>query len=102
MLLIIVPLLLECGVCYVVVCTFNLLIIKLWFLLNFLKRVINDQVEITLEMQVAIFIVLAMTLRRKPDVLISLLPVIRETPKYQGQDKLPVIAWLIAQVSRSI
>ncbi|KAJ6402460.1 hypothetical protein OIU84_014538 [Salix udensis] len=46
---------------------------------------------------VAIFVVLAMALRRKPDVLINLLPVISENPKYQGQDKLPVIVWMIAQ-----
>ncbi|XP_015880262.3 uncharacterized protein LOC107416292 [Ziziphus jujuba] len=50
--------------------------------------------------QVAIFVVLAMTLRRKPDVLISLLPVMRETSKYQGHDKLPVAVWSIAQASQ--
>ncbi|CAK7344077.1 unnamed protein product [Dovyalis caffra] len=50
--------------------------------------------------QVAIFVVLAMTLRRKPDVLINLLPVISENPKYQGQDKLPVTVWMIAQASQ--
>ncbi|KAJ6738573.1 TRANSMEMBRANE PROTEIN 214 [Salix koriyanagi] len=52
------------------------------------------------ETQVAIFVVLAMALRRKPDVLINLLPVISENPKYQGQDKLPVIVWMIAQASQ--
>lgn len=52
-----------------------------------------------LELQVAIFVVLAMVLRRKPDVLISLLLIMRENPKYQGQDKLPVTAWIIAQVT---
>lgn len=45
------------------------------------------------------FVVLAMALRRKPDVLISLLPIIKESPKYQGQDKLPVTVWVIAQVN---
>ncbi|PIA26587.1 hypothetical protein AQUCO_09100039v1 [Aquilegia coerulea] len=50
--------------------------------------------------QVAIFVVLAMALRRKPDVLIGLLPKLREDPKYQGQDKLPVILWVIAQASQ--
>nr|XP_029121413.1 uncharacterized protein LOC105048428 isoform X2 [Elaeis guineensis] len=50
--------------------------------------------------QVAIFVVLAMTLRRKPDILINLLPTLRENPKYQGQEKLPVIVWAIAQVSQ--
>ncbi len=52
-----------------------------------------------LELQVAIFVVLAMVLRRKPDVLISLLPIIKENPKYQVQDKLPVTVWMIAQVN---
>ena len=52
-----------------------------------------------LELQVAMFVVLAMALRRKPDVLISLLPIIKESPKYQGQDKLPVTIWVIAQVN---
>ncbi|XP_023734554.1 uncharacterized protein LOC111882416 [Lactuca sativa] len=47
--------------------------------------------------QVAIFVVLAMVLRRKPDVLISLLPIIKEGSKYQGQDKLPVLLWTITQ-----
>ncbi|KAK7843013.1 transmembrane protein 214-a, partial [Quercus suber] len=49
---------------------------------------------------VAMFVVLAMALRRKPDVLISLLPIIKESPKYQGQDKLPVTVWVIAQASQ--
>ncbi|PSR88145.1 Transmembrane protein [Actinidia chinensis var. chinensis] len=47
--------------------------------------------------QVAIFAVLAMVLRRKPDVLIGILPTLRENSKYQGQDKLPVIVWMVAQ-----
>ncbi|XP_010265344.1 PREDICTED: transmembrane protein 214-like [Nelumbo nucifera] len=47
--------------------------------------------------QVAIFVVLAMVLRRKPDILISILPVLRENVKYQGQDKLPLLVWMIAQ-----
>ncbi|CAI9755986.1 unnamed protein product [Fraxinus pennsylvanica] len=47
--------------------------------------------------QVAIFLVLAMVLRRKPDVLISLLSRLRENSKYQGQDKLPVMLWMIVQ-----
>ncbi|CAI9785458.1 unnamed protein product [Fraxinus pennsylvanica] len=47
--------------------------------------------------QVAIFLVLAMVLRRKPDVLINLWPRLRENSKYQGQDKLPVILWMIVQ-----
>ncbi|KAI3466970.1 hypothetical protein Pfo_023633 [Paulownia fortunei] len=47
--------------------------------------------------QVAMFLVLAMVLRRKPDVLINLLPKLRENSKYQGQDKLPVLIWMIVQ-----
>ncbi|KAH9746287.1 hypothetical protein KPL70_004369 [Citrus sinensis] len=50
--------------------------------------------------QVAIFVALAMVLRRKPDVLIGVLPALRENAKYQGQDKLPVIVWMIAQASQ--
>lgn len=46
------------------------------------------------------FVVVAMVLRRKPDVLVNLLPALRETSKYQGQDKLPVIIWMVAQVSK--
>ncbi|KAL5743469.1 hypothetical protein ACOSP7_026326 [Xanthoceras sorbifolium] len=49
---------------------------------------------------VAIFVVLAMVLRRKPDVMISLLPIMKENPKYQGQDKLPVTVWIITQASQ--
>ncbi|MCI16299.1 transmembrane protein 214-A, partial [Trifolium medium] len=48
---------------------------------------------------VAIFVGLAMVLRRKPDALISVLPTLRENTKYQGQDKLPVITWMVAQAS---
>uniref|UniRef100_A0A7N0UAI4 Transmembrane protein n=1 Tax=Kalanchoe fedtschenkoi TaxID=63787 RepID=A0A7N0UAI4_KALFE len=49
--------------------------------------------------QVAIFLVLAMVLRRKPDVLITLLPALRDNSKYQGHDKLSVIVWMVAQAS---
>ncbi|KAF5747465.1 hypothetical protein HS088_TW05G00186 [Tripterygium wilfordii] len=56
--------------------------------------------QVTSKSQVAIFVVLAMALRRKPDVLISLLPIISENPKYQGQDKLPITVWMIAQASQ--
>lgn len=47
--------------------------------------------------QVAMFVVVAMVLRRKPDVLVNLLPTLRENSKYQGQDKLPVIVWMVMQ-----
>lgn len=50
--------------------------------------------------QVAIFSVLSMVLRRKPDVIISLLPNLQESSKYKGQDKLPLLAWMVAQVSQ--
>ncbi|KAG8366737.1 hypothetical protein BUALT_Bualt17G0110500 [Buddleja alternifolia] len=50
--------------------------------------------------QVAIFIALAMVLRRKPDVLINLLPKLRENSKYQGQDKLAVLVWMTVQASQ--
>lgn len=45
--------------------------------------------------------VLAMTVRRRPELLINLLPIIMENPKYQGQDKLPVMVWVFAQASQS-
>ncbi|KAJ6689564.1 hypothetical protein OIU85_005925 [Salix viminalis] len=49
--------------------------------------------------QVAMFVVLAMVLRRKPDALVNVLPTLRESSNYQGQDKLVVIVWMIAQAS---
>ncbi|XP_024989945.1 uncharacterized protein LOC112524386 [Cynara cardunculus var. scolymus] len=55
--------------------------------------------KISSKSQVGIFVALAMVLRRKPDVLISALPTLRETSKYQGQDKLPIIVWIVAQAS---
>ncbi|KAK3016930.1 hypothetical protein RJ639_006919 [Escallonia herrerae] len=53
--------------------------------------------QISSKSQVAMFAVLAMVLRRKPDVLITLLPTLKDNAKYQGQDKLPVIVWMIVQ-----
>ncbi|KAG2587224.1 hypothetical protein PVAP13_5NG126100 [Panicum virgatum] len=50
--------------------------------------------------QVAIFVVLAMTLRRKPEVLINIMPKIMGNNKYLGQEKLPIIVWVIAQASQ--
>ncbi|XP_028775520.1 transmembrane protein 214 isoform X2 [Neltuma alba] len=55
--------------------------------------------HMTAKSQVAMFAVLAMVLRRKPDVLISQLPILRDNSKYQGHDKLPVIVWMISQAS---
>lgn len=46
----------------------------------------------------AAFVALAMVLRTKPDVLTTLLPMLRERIMFQGQDKLPVTVWLMAQV----
>lgn len=50
----------------------------------------------SLELQVAIFVVLAMVLRQKPDVLISNI----ETwvDDYIGDDKVPLRVWVISQV----
>ena len=39
-----------------------------------------------------------MTLRRKPEVLINIMPKIMGNNKYLGQEKLPIIVWVIAQV----
>ncbi|KAJ8770075.1 hypothetical protein K2173_010120 [Erythroxylum novogranatense] len=47
--------------------------------------------------QVAIFAVLAIVLRRKPDALVNILTTLRDNAKYQGQDKLPVVVWVVAQ-----
>ncbi|XP_009115558.1 uncharacterized protein LOC103840791 [Brassica rapa] len=54
----------------------------------------------TSKSQVAIFVTVAMVLRRKPDALTNALPTLRENPKYQGQDKLPVTVWMMAQASQ--
>ncbi|KAL8137599.1 hypothetical protein V2J09_003600, partial [Rumex salicifolius] len=48
---------------------------------------------------VSIFVILAMILRRKPEVLISLFPVLKESPKYFDQNMLPLNVWLVSQVS---
>ncbi|XP_061338478.1 uncharacterized protein LOC133285282 isoform X2 [Gastrolobium bilobum] len=55
--------------------------------------------QVASKSQVAIFVVLAMVLRRKPDALTTVLPTLKENTKYQGQDKLPVVVWMIAQAS---
>uniref|UniRef100_A0A1J3GFC3 Uncharacterized protein n=1 Tax=Noccaea caerulescens TaxID=107243 RepID=A0A1J3GFC3_NOCCA len=39
---------------------------------------------------------LAMVLRRKPDALTPVLPMLRWRPRYLGQDKLPLIVWMLA------
>lgn len=47
--------------------------------------------------QVAIFLVLSMVLRRKPEVLISMMPKLRENDKYEKQETLPVLVWVTSQ-----
>ena len=46
----------------------------------------------------ATFVVLAMALRTQPDALTLVLTNMKERPTYQGQDKLPLIIWMMAQV----
>ncbi|KAJ9135761.1 hypothetical protein P3X46_032905 [Hevea brasiliensis] len=80
----------------------------LWSLDSILADLASQQVgskaakkgvqHVSSKSQVAIFVVLAMVLRRKPDALLNVLPTLRESSKYQGQDKLPIVAWMIAQV----
>ncbi|XP_021598615.1 uncharacterized protein LOC110604664 isoform X1 [Manihot esculenta] len=82
----------------------------LWSLDSILADLASQQVgtkaakkgvqHVSSKSQVAIFVVLAMVLRRKPDALLNVLPTLRESSKYKGQDKLPVVAWMIAQVSQ--
>ncbi|XP_010418190.1 PREDICTED: uncharacterized protein LOC104703813 isoform X2 [Camelina sativa] len=50
--------------------------------------------------KVAIFVALAMVLRKKPKALAIVLPAMRDRRKYRGQDKLPFIVWMMAQASR--
>ncbi|KAL8229991.1 hypothetical protein R6Q57_014891 [Mikania cordata] len=50
--------------------------------------------------QVGLLVVVAMVLRRKPDVLITALPTLNEALKNQGQDKLPLIVWMVTQASQ--
>ncbi|EOA18469.1 hypothetical protein CARUB_v10007015mg [Capsella rubella] len=47
--------------------------------------------------KVGTFVALAMVLRSKPDALTTVLPKLRERPTYQGEDKVPVIIWMMAQ-----
>ncbi|WZZ40290.1 hypothetical protein YC2023_036549 [Brassica napus] len=50
--------------------------------------------------QVGMFVALAIVLRCKPEALTSVLPTLREDPKYQGHDKLPLTVWMIAQTAK--
>ncbi|XP_057524492.1 uncharacterized protein LOC130804161 [Amaranthus tricolor] len=47
--------------------------------------------------QVVKFIVFAMVLRRKPDVLFNQLPILKEGQKYFGREKLYLTIWVITQ-----
>ncbi|XP_047317034.1 uncharacterized protein LOC124920571 [Impatiens glandulifera] len=46
------------------------------------------------------FVVLAMALRKKPDVLTSLVPKMKENSKFLLQDRLPITVWMIAQAAQ--
>ncbi|ERN00696.1 hypothetical protein AMTRI_Chr13g83930 [Amborella trichopoda] len=47
--------------------------------------------------QVAMFVVLSMVLRKKPDILVNLLSTLKTNAKYQGQDKLLLTIWIVGQ-----
>jgi hypothetical protein len=59
-----------------------------------LKLILHD-------LQVAMFVGLAMVLRQKPDALISVLPKLRENTRYQGRFQVLAITWMVAQVRSS-
>ncbi|CAA7402062.1 unnamed protein product [Spirodela intermedia] len=82
----------------------------LWSLDNLLVDLVSQQANLKgskkavqqspTKGQVAMFAVLAITLRRKPDTLLSILSTLRDDRKYQGLDKLPVLTWVIGQASQ--
>ncbi|CAH8358048.1 unnamed protein product [Eruca vesicaria subsp. sativa] len=51
--------------------------------------------------QVATLVELAMVVRGSPDSLTCLLPMLRGRPMYHGEDKLPLIIWMMAQAFQS-
>lgn len=53
---------------------------------------------VAVKTKVALFVVLAMVLRRRPDILLQLSPMIKTEAQFQGQDRLPMFVWSIAQV----
>lgn len=53
---------------------------------------------VAVKTKVALFVVLAMVLRRRPDILLQLSPTIKGEAQIQVQDRLPMIVWSIAQV----
>ncbi|EOA27359.1 hypothetical protein CARUB_v10023473mg, partial [Capsella rubella] len=48
---------------------------------------------------VATFVALAMVLRKRPHALATVLPTLSNRRKYQGEDKLPITVWMMAQAS---
>eukprot|EP01018_Ginkgo_biloba_P025619 Gb_32106 [translate_table: standard] len=54
---------------------------------------------VAVKTKVAIFVILAIVLTRRPDILLQLSPTLKTGSQFQGQDKLPMIVWAIAQAS---
>ncbi|KAL3534020.1 hypothetical protein ACH5RR_007541 [Cinchona calisaya] len=50
--------------------------------------------------QVNMFVLISIILKEKPDILISLLPTLRDESIYCGQNKIPMIVWMIIQASQ--
>ncbi|CAG7869768.1 unnamed protein product, partial [Brassica rapa] len=63
-------------------------------------RVVKVEQRNSNKFKVATFVVLAMALRTQPDALTLVLTNMKERPTYQGQDKLPLIIWMMAQASQ--
>ncbi|KAL3534016.1 hypothetical protein ACH5RR_007537 [Cinchona calisaya] len=60
-----------------------------------------NEVTLNTVAKVIMFLEISMILHQKPDILISLLPMLREDSRYHGQDKLPVIVWMTVQASQA-
>ncbi|CAN6845798.1 unnamed protein product [Brassica oleracea] len=58
----------------------------------------NESPNLSTLIDVGMFVALAIVLRCKPEALTSVLPTLREDPKYPGHDKLLHTVWMIAQV----
>lgn len=56
---------------------------------------------VAVKTKVALFVVLAMVLRRRPDIMLQLSPALKTESKFQGQDRLPMIVWSIAQACQA-
>ncbi|CAN6451774.1 unnamed protein product [Victoria cruziana] len=50
--------------------------------------------------QVAIFLVLAMVVRRRPEALLGIMQTLKTDQRYQGQERVPILVWVIAQASQ--